>query len=109
MEEKKYSPFEEGVITINSIDIPLYHMSRDDELKILNFPVYSQSGDVISVIISPKDIGIFQSLIKEDNKINEIRFYSDTSLFIGTGIVRSVSRIKSGPEKGNYLIEMQIK
>ncbi len=106
---KKYAPFEEGIITIHSIDIPLYHISKEDGLKILNLPVYSQSGDIISILISPKDIGIFQSLIKEDNKIDEIRFYSDTSLFIGTGIVRSVSRIKSGAEKGNYLIEMQIK
>ena len=104
----KYGPFDEGVISIHSIDIPLINPERPEELKILNLSVHSQSGDILSVLVPAKYIGIIQSISLE-NKISNIRFYSDTSLFIGEGIIQSVSRIKSGPEKGNYIIEMRIK
>ncbi len=60
------------------------------------------------ILVPAKYITVIQT-IATNNKISEIRFYSDTSLFIGEGLIQSVSRIKSGPDKGNYLIEMQVK
>jgi hypothetical protein len=104
----KYGPFDEGVIPIHSIDIPIIDPDKPYELKILNFSVRSQSGDILTVLIPANHISVIQS-ISSDNKISDIRFYSDTSLFIGEGIIQSVSRIKSGPEKGNYLIELRVK
>jgi len=106
--EKKYGPFDEGVIPIYSVDVPILDPSNPEELKILNFSVHSQSGDIVCILVPAKHITVIQSVIK-DNRISDIRFYSDTSLFIGEGIIRSVSRIKSGPDKGNYLIEIHIK
>ncbi len=107
-EKKTYGPFDEGVIPIHSIDIAIHDPSNPEELKILNLPVRSQSGDVLCVLVPAKHITVIQA-IATNNKISDIRFYSDTSLFIGEGIIQSVSRIKSGPDKGNYLIEMQVK
>lgn len=104
----KYGPFDEGVISIHSIDIPVINSNRSDSLRILNFSVHSQSGDVLSILVPARHIRVIQS-ISANNTISGIRFYSDVSFFIGEGIIRSVSRIKSGSEKGNYLIEMQVK
>ncbi len=104
----KYSPFDEGVIPIHSIDIPIFNPDKPYELKILNFSVHSQSGDILNILVPAKQIAIIQS-ISIDNKISDIRFYSDTSLFIGEGVIQSVSRIKSGSEKGNYLIELKVR
>jgi len=104
----KYGPFDEGVIPIHSIDIPVIDPDKPDELKILNLSVHSQSGDILSILVPAKQIGIIQS-ISSNNKISGIHFYSDASFFIGEGIIQSVSRIKSGSEKGNYLIEMRVR
>ena len=103
-----YGPFDEGVIPIHSIDIPIIDNDKPDELRILNIAVHSQSGDILTVLVPAKDIGLIQAILS-NNRISDIRFYSDASFFIGEGIIQSVSRIKSGPEKGNYLIEMRVK
>ncbi len=104
----KYGPFDEGVIPIHSVDIPVMPGNGSEQLRILNLSVHSQSGDILSILVPSKYIGIIQS-ISSNNKISGIRFYADASLFIGEGLIQSVSRIKSGPEKGNYLIEMRVK
>jgi len=110
MEDKKksYGPFDEGVIPIHSIDIAVYDSENPEQLRILNLPVHSQSGDILSILVPANHISTIQAIAK-NNKISEIRFYSDTSLFIGEGVIQSVSRIKGGPDKGNYLIEIQVK
>ncbi len=105
---ERFGPFDEGVIPVHSVDIPVVDPNNPENFKILSFPVQSQSADIITILVPAKYIGTIQSISK-NNKISEIRFYSDTLLFIGEGIILSASRIKTGPEKGNYLIELRIK
>jgi len=73
----------------------------------IDFDVHSQSGDTISLLVSPGDSSL-EEVFNPGIILKEIRFYSHMSLFVGSGEVRSRSRVDSDTGNEDYLVEIRI-
>ena len=102
---KEDAKLEDKLIDISSILIPL-----DDEQgkgKSIKLDVSSQKGNVISVIISKTN----QILINHLNvglQLNDVEFYSTAVTFKDSCVVSAKSRIKTGPNKGDYTLVFKL-
>jgi len=66
-----------------------------------------QSGNIISLIISSKDEELIESL-KVGYRLDDVHFYSPVAIFRGSGVVSAQTKIKSGPKKGDYSLDITI-
>lgn len=69
--------------------------------------VIYQIGNLISIVISSADRALLDSL-KIGKTLSDIQFYTQVTVFRGTGIVSRKSIIEKGPRKGNYLIDITL-
>jgi hypothetical protein len=92
------------------IDICSVRIKMDDEAgrgKMLEFDVTFQSGNVISVIISPKQKELVENL-SIGIQLPNMEFYSPIAIFRGSGVVSGKTKIRSGPEKGAYMLDIKL-
>lgn len=102
---KEDEKLEDEFIDISSILIPL-----DDEHekgKGIRLDVSSQKGNVISVIIPNTNQVLIDHLIV-GLRLNDVEFYSPAVTFKDSCVVSAKSRIKSGPNKGDYTLIFKI-
>jgi|AntRauTorckE6833_2_1112554.scaffolds.fasta_scaffold49953_1 tetratricopeptide (TPR) repeat protein len=67
-----------------------------------------QTGNHLSLIISSKEKNIIDNL-DVGLKLNDMCFYSPIAVFKSSGIVLSKHRIESGPKKGDWCLDIEIK
>lgn len=96
---------QEEVLDISSVRVQLEN--GPDKGTVVEFDVSFQSGNIISVIVSArqKDLADNFSL---GIRLADIQFYSPIAIFRGSGIVSGKTKIKSGPKRGDYMLDIKI-
>ena len=93
------------ILDISSIGIQFD--KGPEQGKSVEFDVSFQSGNIISLIIASQNKEWIDSL-PVGLRLSHIQFYSPIAMFTGSGIVTSTTRIKSGPKKGEYCLDIKI-
>ncbi len=96
---------DDDIIDINSMGITIYKGPLKGE--IVEFKIRFQLGNVVSLLIPIRDKDLID-VFKVGDRINDIQYYSASSLFNGSGIVTSVKEIKIGPLRGDYYVDIKI-
>jgi len=94
---------EGDVLDISSVGVRLRSGYRKGSMA--EFDVTFQSGNVISIVISSKERELVDSL-ELGIKLADMQFYSPIAIFRGCGIVSRKTNIKSGPKKGDYMLDI---
>ncbi|MDY6988710.1 MAG: hypothetical protein SWQ30_11720 [Thermodesulfobacteriota bacterium] len=92
------------------IDICSVRLKMEDGAgsgKMLEFDVTFQSGNVISLIISAKQKELVENL-SIGIQLADMEFYSPIAIFRGSGVVSGKTKIRSGPEKGAYMLDIKL-
>jgi len=74
--------------------------------KIYSLSVKDCSLHGLGVLIGKKDFDLL-ALVKPGDRIEGITFYSETSIIKVDGIVRHVTRIKTGEHQGSYVLGVE--
>jgi hypothetical protein len=74
---------------------------------VVEFKVKFQLGNVVSLLISIRDKELID-IFKVGDVINDIQYYSTAALFNASGLVTSVKKIKIGPLRGDYCVDIKI-
>ncbi len=96
---------DDDTLDINSIGIIVY--SGPQKGQVVEFKVRFQLGNVVSLLISIRDkesIDIF----KVGDMIYDIQYYSAAAIFKASGLITSVKKIKIGPLRGDYCVDIKI-
>jgi len=96
---------EDETLDISSIAIILENGPRKGE--VIELDVSFQSGNIISLIISDREKELIESL--NVCEFDNIQFYSSIAMFSASGVISSISEIKTGHRKGNYNLDIKIK
>jgi len=96
---------QEEVLDISSVRVQLEH--GPDEGTVVEFDVSFQSGNIISVIVSAKQKDLADNF-SLGIRLPDIQFYSPIAIFRGSGIVSGKTKIKSGPKRGDYMLDIKI-
>lgn len=96
---------EEDIIDICSVRLKMEDGAGTG--KMLEFDVTFQSGNVISLIISPRQKGVVENL-SVGIQLPDMEFYSPIAIFRGSGVVSGKTKIRSGPEKGAYMLDIKL-
>ncbi len=75
--------------------------------NIAEFDVNFQSGNVITVIVSAQQKELVDTLTI-GIQLPDMEFYSPIAIFRGSGIVFGKTQIKSGPKKGDYVLDIRV-
>jgi tetratricopeptide (TPR) repeat protein len=95
----------EELIDISAVGIKLAGGYFQD--KEIEFDVNFQSGDIISILISRQE----QKLIDYfyvGLHLQDVTFYSPVAIFKGSGVVKMKTQINSGPNQGDYTMDIKI-
>jgi hypothetical protein len=95
----------EEVLDISSVRVQLGH--GPDKGSVVEFDVSFQSGNIISVIVSAKQKDLADTF-SLGIRLPDIQFYSPIAIFRGSGIVSGKTKIKSGPKRGDYMLDIKI-
>jgi tetratricopeptide (TPR) repeat protein len=96
---------EEPVLDIISVTITLDKGPKKGEGLALD--VSSQTGNIISVIVSDMDQGFIDNL-EVGSRLDDVQFFSPIAVLRGSGIVSGKTLISSGQKKGSYSIVIKI-
>jgi len=96
---------EEDVLDISSIGIIVDRGPQKG--KVVELDVSFQTGNIINVITSSKERMLIE-ILRVGFRINDIQFYSPIAIFKGSGIVSAMTRINSGPKKGDYSLDIKV-
>ena len=96
---------ESEFLDISSIGVKLH--SGLHKAGMVEFEVTFQSGNVISVVVSSKQKDLLD-IFKTGIVLPEMQLYSPIAIFKGTGVVSAKTKIKSGPQQGNYMFDIKI-
>ncbi len=104
--EKGRNAGQEGeFLDISSIGVRLH--SGSHKAGMVEFDVTFQSGNVISVVVSSKQKDLLD-ILKTGIVLPDMQLYSPIAIFKGTGVVSAKTKIKSGPQQGNYMFDIKI-
>jgi hypothetical protein len=96
---------QEDVLDISSVRVQLEN--GPDNGSVVEFDVSFQSGNIISVIVSAKQKDLADTF-SLGIRLPDIQFYSPIAIFRGSGIVSGKTKIKSGPKRGDYMLDIKI-
>ena len=96
---------DDDTLDINSIGITIYRSPQKGQ--VVEFKVRFQLGNVVSLLISIRDKELID-IFKVGDVINDIQYYSTAALFNASGLVTSVKKIKIGPLRGDYCVDIKI-
>ncbi len=96
---------QEEVIDICSVRLRM--KSGPQKGKTAEFDIALQSGNIVSFIISPQQKAL-TDLLPVGVKLPDIEFYSPIALFRGSAVVTGNTEIRSGPNKGAYMLDLKI-
>ncbi|MBW2608887.1 MAG: hypothetical protein JRC68_00890 [Deltaproteobacteria bacterium] len=103
--EKKTEEVDEGVLDLSSIGIELESGPRQGDM--VEFDVTFQSGNTVSVIIPSKQKDM-ADLFKPGSQLSKVQCCSALAVFNSCGQVAGISKIESGPNRGNYSLDITI-
>jgi tetratricopeptide (TPR) repeat protein len=92
-------------LDINSIGITMD--SGPQEGQVVEFKVRFQLGNVVSLLLPGRDKDLIENF-KAGDVLNDIQYYSTVALFNASGIVTSVKKIKVGPRRGDYCVDIEV-
>ncbi len=96
---------DDEVLDINSIKITIERGKKEGDTFPLN--VNFQSGNVISLFIPSRDKDLIENF-KVGDMLNNIEFYSPIAIFNGSGLISDIAKIKTGPRRGDYNLDIKI-
>ena len=96
---------EETVLDIISVIITLDKGPQKGEGFALD--VSSQTGNIISVIVSDVDQGFIDNL-EAGSRLDDVQFFSPIAVLRGSGVVSGKTLINSGQKKGSYSIVIKV-
>ena len=95
----------EDIIDICSVRLRLADGPGKGEM--LEFDVSFQSGNTISFIVSGAQKDLLDTL-SAGIRLPDMEFYSPIAVFRGDGVVSGKTKIRSGPRKGSYMLDIKI-
>ena len=100
-----YLEKEEDFLEISTLSV---HLKRGP-LKghSIDLDVTSQTGSVVSVILSPDPKELVDSF-RLGKRITDIQFYSPITVFRGSGIVSRKLKVEEGARSGDYMIDITV-
>ena len=104
-ENEMNTEVDDEILEISTVGIPIENDSGNSQLREVD--VSFQSGNILSLIFSKKEEDWIDKL-KIGQVLNDIQFYSPIAMFAGTGAVVSKTKIKSGPKKNDYCLDIKI-
>jgi tetratricopeptide (TPR) repeat protein len=75
--------------------------------KVFEYDINFQSGNQLNFIISEKDQDLINTL-NEGQVLQNVQFYSPISILKSSCIISSKIMVSSGPNKGNYSIDIKV-
>jgi tetratricopeptide (TPR) repeat protein len=96
---------QEEIIDICSVRLRLEGDSGKG--RMFEFDVTFQSGSVISFIVSAKQQDVVEKL-NVGVRLADMEFYSPIAIFRGSGVVSGKTKIRSGPKKGAYMLDINL-
>jgi len=106
-DQKETESFSPEIMEIDSVGIKLTGSGGVDSEPV-ELDVSFQTGNHLSLIISSKEKRIIDNL-DVGVKLSDMCFYSPIAVFKSTGIVLSKHQISSGPKKGDWCLDIEIK
>ena len=100
LEEKSEGPIELSAIEIEFTDGP-------NEGNTIEFEVFFQSGNIISIVIPSRDKNLVGSFNK-GVRFSNIQCRSPIAIFNGSGLVSGKSYITNGPKRGSYAVDIKM-
>ena len=91
-------------LDINSIGITFD--SGPLKEQVFEFKVRFQLGNVVSLLISGREKDLIENF-KVGTTINDVQYYSNIAFFNGSGLIAAVKKIKIGPMRGDYCVDIE--
>ena len=95
---------DEEDLDINSIGITFDRGPLKDQVS--EFKVRFQLGKVLSLLISGREKDLIENF-KVGTTINGVQYYSNVAFFNGSGLITAVKKIKIGPLRGDYCVDIE--
>ncbi len=95
----------EDLLDISSIGIPLTNGAAAG--KIRECDVCFQSGNILNLLMSDREKEIL-NILEPDCELEPVEFFSPIAMFEGKAKVLSKKKLKTGPKKGDFSIDIQI-
>jgi hypothetical protein len=73
----------------------------------MDFDVHFQSANTVTVLIPSAKKNLADSLVP-GTRLNDIQCYSPITVFRSTGTVSGTAKIKQGPRRGDYTLDITI-
>ncbi len=103
--EEVESEEEKGVIDISSFAVQLASGPRKGQRA--EFEVSFQSGNKVSTIIAAQQKDLVDAF-EPGLRLSDIQCFSSIAVFNGKGVVSGLSKISSGPRRGDYSLDITI-
>jgi tetratricopeptide (TPR) repeat protein len=91
-------------LDINSIGITFDSGPLKDQ--VFEFKVRFQLGNVVTLLIPGREKDLIENF-KAGTTINDVRYYSNIAFFNGSGLITAVKKIKIGPLRGDYCVDIE--
>ena len=91
-------------LDINSIGITFDSGPQKDQ--VFEFKVRFQLGNVVSLLIPGREKDLIENF-KAGTTINDVQYYSNIAFFNGSGLITAVKKIKIGPLRGDYCVDIE--
>ena len=91
------------------LDINLIGITFDSGLlkgQVFEFKVRFQLGNVVTLLISGRDKDLIENF-KVGTTFNDVQYYSNIAFFNGSGLITAVKKIKIGPLRGDYCVDIE--
>ncbi len=95
---------DEEDLDINSIGITFDRGPLKEQ--VFEFKVRFQLGNVLSLLISGREKDLIENF-KAGTTINDVQYYSNVAFFNGPGLITAVKKIKIGPLRGDYCVDIE--
>lgn len=95
---------DEEDLDINSIGITFDRGLLKEQ--VFEFKVRFQLGKVLSLLISGREKDLIENF-KVGATINDVQYYSNVAFFNGSGLITAVKKIKIGPLRGDYCVDIE--
>ena len=99
---------EEGEEFLDIISIGITMNNGPTKGVTVEFDVSFQSGNLISLIISGRDIKMIDDL-KVGTILNDVQFFSPIAILNGKCLIAAKKKIEAGPKHGDYSVDIRIK
>jgi hypothetical protein len=91
-------------LDINSIGITFDSGPLKDQ--VFEFKVRFQLGNVVTLLIPGREKDLIENF-NAGTTINDVRYYSNIAFFNGSGLITAVKKIKIGPLRGDYCVDIE--